>query len=248
MKITKLSWAGLMLESGGTTLYIDPLQNVDPIAPFVGKPKFPVLPVPFPEAGIANVLITHIHADHFDQLLLTQLLANKGVLWGPEPVRQSALNYGFRASIAKLYNTFYVGDFKITPVPAVDWVGEDQVSYVITDGVHTIFHGGDTNWHGYWWTIAERFGPFDAAFLPVNGVVGALPGQDIISDMSGTMNPAQAVTATRILKAGYLVPIHYAQFDNPPGYTEFPSLDTELNEAALKQNITIRRLKDGDII
>jgi L-ascorbate metabolism protein UlaG (beta-lactamase superfamily) len=248
MKITKLSRSGVMLESGDTTLYIDPLQNVDAMAPFVGKPKFPVFPVPYPKAGAANVLITHIHADHFDQPLLTNLLANKGLLWGPEPVCKSALNIGLRAAIARLYDSFYAGDFKITPVPAVDWVGEDQVSYVITDGVHTIFHGGDTNWHGYWWTIGERFGPFDAAFLPVNGVVGALPGQDIISDMSGTMNPEQAVTATRILKAGYLVPIHYAQFNNPPAYTEFPNLDKTLDLAGLKQQVIIRRVADGDII
>lgn len=248
MKITKLSWAGLMLESGGTTLYIDPLQSFEAIAPFVGEPKFPPFPVPFPKAGIANVLITHIHADHFDQALLTQLLHNKGLLWGPEPVLQSALNIGLRAAIARLYDTFYIGDFKVTPVPAVDWVGEDQVSYVISDGDHTIFHGGDTNWHGYWWSIADRFGPFDAAFLPVNGVVGSLPGQDIISDMSGTMNPEQAVTAAHILKAGYLVPIHYAQFNSPPAYTEFPDLDRTLDLAGLKQQVVIRRLADGDMI
>jgi L-ascorbate metabolism protein UlaG (beta-lactamase superfamily) len=248
MKITKLSWAGLMLESGDTTLYIDPLQNVDEIAPFVGEPKFPLLTVPFPKAGLANVLVTHVHGDHFDHLLLTKLLANKGLIWGPEPVRQSALNYGLRASIARPYDTFYVGEFTITPVPAVDWIGEDQVSYVITDGVHTIFHGGDTNWHGYWWAIGERFGPFDIAFLPVNGVFGALPGQELTSDMSGTMNPDQAVTAARILRAGSLVPIHYAQFNNPPGYNEFPDLDHILDQAGLKQNIVIRRLTDGEII
>ncbi|SDH17845.1 MBL fold metallo-hydrolase [Mucilaginibacter gossypii] len=248
MKITKLSWAGLILESGNTTLYIDPLQNIDVIAPFVGDAKFPALPVPYPKAGTANVLITHIHADHFDEKLLKQLLADKGLLWGPEAVRKSAANIGLRASIARLYDTFYVGDFKVTPVPAVDWVGEDQVSYVISDGEQTIFHGGDTNWHGYWWTIAERFGPFDAAFLPVNGVVGSLPGQDLISDMSGTMNPEQAVTAARILKAGYLVPIHYAQFDNPPTYTEFPEVEKTLESAGFKQRVIIRRLADGDII
>lgn len=248
MKITKLSWAGLMLESGDTTLYIDPLQNIDVIAPFVGVAKFPAFPVPYPKVGLANVLITHIHADHYDEQLLKQLLRDKGLLWGPEPVRKSAVNIGLKAAIARLYDTFYVGDFKVTPVPAVDWVGEDQVSYVISDGTHTIFHGGDTNWHGYWWTIAERFGPFDAAFLPVNGVVGSLPGQDLISDMSGTMNPDQAVTAARILKAGYLVPIHYAQFNNPPTYNEFPDVDKTLDQAGLKQHVTIRKLKDGDTI
>ncbi|MCX2486263.1 hypothetical protein [Pedobacter sp. MR2016-24] len=40
MKITRLSWAGLLLESPSTTLYIDPLQNVENMAPFLGLPKF----------------------------------------------------------------------------------------------------------------------------------------------------------------------------------------------------------------
>ena len=248
MKITKLSWAGLMLQSGNTTLYIDPLQNLDVIAPFVGVPKFPALPVPIPDKGQANVLITHIHADHYDELLLKNLVGDTGLLWGPEPVLKKALQANIKAAAARLYDTFYAGDFKITPVPAVDWVGEDQVSYVITDGKKTIFHGGDTNWHGYWWAIAERFGPFDAAFLPVNGVVGALPGQDIISDMSGTMNPAQAVMAARILNAGCLIPIHYAQFNSPPNYTELPEVDQSLDIAGKKHHVAIKRLKDGEII
>jgi L-ascorbate metabolism protein UlaG (beta-lactamase superfamily) len=248
MRITKLSWAGLLLESGNTTLYIDPLQNVDAMRLLVGEPKFPILPVPLPKSLVAGALVTHIHADHFDQLLLKQLLTDRWILWSPEPVAQIAANDGLKSCVARLYDTFYVGDFKITPVPAVDWIGDEQVSYVISDGIHTIFHGGDTNWHGNWWSIAKRFGPIAAAFLPVNGVVGAIPGQEVISDMQGAMNPDQAVTAARILKADYLVPIHYGQFDNPPVYNEFPDLDNILDQAGIKQNGTIRRLSDGETI
>lgn len=248
MKITKLSWAGIMLESSGSTLYIDPLQNVDMIAPFVGKPKFPIFDVSRSKNGSANVLITHIHQDHFDRPLLPELLGKKGKLWGPEPVCQTADSDGLKSSIAKLYDTFSVGNFQITAVPAVDWVGDEQVSYVISDGLHTVYHGGDTNWHGYWWPVAKRFGPFSAVFLPVNGVTGALPGQEIISDMQGTMNPAQAVTAARILGAEFLVPIHYAQFDNPPAYRQFPDLENSLDQSGIQQNVAIRRLEDGEII
>lgn len=248
MKITRLSWAGLMLESGATTLYVDPLENVDAMRPFLGAPKFPMLPVPQPKSVVAGALVTHIHADHFDQELLKQLLGDRWVLWAPEPVAQIAVKDGLKACNARLYDTFYVGDFKITPVPAVDWVGDEQVSYVISDGVHSILHGGDTNWHGYWWSIAKRFPSLAAAFLPVNGVVGAIPGQDVFSEMQGTMDPNQAVTATRILKAGFLVPIHYRQFDNPPGYTQFHDLDDTLDLAGIEQNIGVRRLKDGETI
>ena len=248
MKITRLSWAGLMLESATTTIYIDPLQNVANMVPFLGEPKFPVIFVPLPKTGKANALITHIHQDHFDIPLLEKLVGETGNLWGPNPVFEIATEKGFKAAEVKLYETFAVGDFQVTAVPAVDWIGDEQVSYVISDGKDTIFHGGDTNWHGYWWTIAKQFGPFKATFLPVNGVVGAVPGIEPVSEMFGTMTPMQAVTATRILGAKMLVPMHYAQFNNPPLYTQYPDIDNILDQSGAEQQIVINRLKDGEVI
>jgi len=248
MKITRLSWAGLMLESAATTIYIDPLQNVANMKPFLGEPRFPVFEVPKAKNGKPNALITHIHQDHFDQLLLDELLKDGGTLWGPEPVYSIALKNGLDAKCPKLYDTFSIGDFHVTAVPAVDWIGDEQVSYVISDGKHTLFHGGDTNWHGYWWKIAGQFGPFDMTFLPVNGVIGAVPGIEPASEMFGTMTPMQAVTATRILGAKTLVPMHYAQFFNPPLYTQYADLDKVLDQSGADQQIIINRLKDGQTI
>jgi len=248
MKITKLSWAGLLLESGNSQLYIDPLQNVAEIFPFVGAPKSPIVPVPLPKQGRAEVLITHIHADHYDHALFTNSMQSNCIIHGPAPVVLAASKSNLKATLVHPYDTFYIGDFKITPLPAVDWVGEDQVSYVISDGKQTIFHGGDTNWHGYWWTFAERFGPFDAAFLPVNGVKGFLPGQEITSEISGTMDPVQAVTAARILRSKILVPIHYGLFDSPPGYNEYPQLESTLDKAASAQSVNLYRMGDGEIM
>lgn len=248
MKITRLSWAGLMLESDSTTLYIDPLQNVSGMVSFLGHPQFPIFPIPEPKTGKANALITHIHQDHFDRPYLLELLKDNGELWGPDPVYDIAKNMGLNASFPELYETFFIGDFHITAVPAVDWIGDEQVSYVISDGKHTIFHGGDTNWHGYWWKIAQQLGPIDFAFLPVNGVVGAVPQVSPPSEMLGTMTPMQAVTATRILGATALIPMHYAQFNNPPLYTQFADIDEALDQSGDSQKIAIRRLKDGETI
>jgi L-ascorbate metabolism protein UlaG (beta-lactamase superfamily) len=248
MKITRLSWAGLLLESVNTTLYIDPLQNVAHMAPFLGEPKFPILSVPFSKTQKTSALITHIHPDHFDQALLNELLGKTGDAYGPISVSEAGAENAFNITTVNLYETFAVGDFKITAVPAVDWIGDEQVSYVVTDGKHTILHGGDTNWHGYWWPIAREYGPFDTAFLPVNGVVGTVPGVTPIAEMYGTMTPSQAVTATRILGAKILIPMHYGQFNNAPGYTQFPDIENVLDKCGAEQDITIRRLKDGQII
>jgi L-ascorbate metabolism protein UlaG (beta-lactamase superfamily) len=150
MKITRLSWAGLMIEGPNSTLYIDPLQNVSHMVPFLGEPKFPIFPVPFPKTTSAGALITHIHPDHFDQALLRELVGTNGNISGPESVSRAGAESGIKVSVVKLYEHFTAGDFTITAVPAVDWVGDEQVSYIISDGKHQILHGGDTNWHGYW--------------------------------------------------------------------------------------------------
>lgn len=248
MKITRLSWAGLMVQSASTTLYIDPLQNVESMATIIGPPRFPIFPIPMKKDHINHALITHVHPDHFDIELLAPLLSSKGEMWAPEPVCSIALEKGLKANPAKLYEPITIGDLKITPVPAVDWVGDEQVSYVISDGKYSIFHGGDTNWHGYWWKIAKRFGPFNLVFLPVNGVVGYLPGISPISNMSGTMNPAQAVTATRLLGSQILVPMHYGQFEYPPQYNEYPDIDKNMDIAGKDQQINIYRMKDGEVV
>jgi len=237
-----------MVESGNTRIYIDPLQHVGDLFAFVGAPKHPIFPVPLPLDEQIDVLITHIHADHYDQGLLKETFAAKCTIYGPEPVVAAARNVLLRANLVHRFETFYLGGLSITPVPAVDWVGEDQVSYVISDGHHTIFHGGDTNWHGYWWTFAEKFGPFQAAFLPVNGVKGFLPGQQIKSEISGTMDPLQAVTASRILRSQVLVPIHYGLFDSPPGYSEYPQVEAVLDQEAKKQQVVIKFMQDGEYL
>ena len=61
----------------------------------------------------------------------------------------------------------------VTPVASLDWRGtdSDQVAWVVEGAGARIIHCGDTMWHGNWWQIARDHGPFDVAFLPVNGVI-----------------------------------------------------------------------------
>src|SRR5919109_2360239 len=80
-------------------------------------------------------------------------------------------SHGLRILSQRLHEPRRLGEFVVTPVPAVDGDGEDQVSWVMAGGGRRIFHGGDTMWHGHWWTIAEQYGPFDVVFLPINGAV-----------------------------------------------------------------------------
>src|SRR3546814_16374669 len=80
------------------------------------------------------------------------------------------------------------------------------MSWVVSAGGRRIFHGGDTLWHGHWWRIGRQFGPFDAAFLPVNGA--RFGWRKPVSGLPGVLTPKQAVAAATIPGSPRLVPIH----------------------------------------
>src|SRR5436305_2908740 len=82
MRIRRLGWAGIELEADGQTALIDPLQDVTPLADFVGEPR-DALPAPTPGASVA--LVTHLHSDHCDPPAIAAALAPDGVLLRPAP-------------------------------------------------------------------------------------------------------------------------------------------------------------------
>ena len=73
------------------------------------------------------------------------------------------------------WQTVTVGPFTVTALPAADGTGDPQVSWAVEAGGRRIVHGGDTMFHGWWWRAAQAAGPFDAAFLPINGAVLTSP-------------------------------------------------------------------------
>src|SRR3546814_19561889 len=78
------------------------------------------------------------------------------------------------------------------------------MSWVVSAGGRRIFHGGETLWHGHWWRIGRQFGPFDAAFLPVNGARFGL--RKPVSGLPGVLTPKKAVAPANLLGARRLVP------------------------------------------
>jgi L-ascorbate metabolism protein UlaG (beta-lactamase superfamily) len=150
---------------------------------------------------------------------------------------------GFKVRATTHWEPILLGDFTVTAVPAVDGYGDPQVSWVVSGGGRRIIHCGDTLWHGAWWRIGRQLGPFDAAFLPINGA--RFEWRQPVSDVPAVMTPEQAVTAAVVLGAQLVVPIHYGVV-GADGYRELPDPESDLIETAKKRGIGVAIVRPGD--
>ena len=237
VQIERLSWAGIRFEFKDTTVFIDALGEP------AGAWKGPTVPLTgrTPRVGAA---ITHMHNDHFDQPSLHTLLGASGQVICSSKVAATVASRGFKLRSVDLYEPLVFGDVMLIPVPASDGLGEPQVSWIIICGERRFIHGGDTLWHGSFGLIGTQYGPFDAAFLPINGfqLLDAKPP----SGQPSSLTPEQAVSAAVLLRAKSLVPIHYGASD--ADYAETPDAESRLRAAALQRNIPLRVLKPGEIM
>ncbi len=244
VRIRRLSWAGTEITTGGQRLLIDALNTAAPLGGFLGLPRWPLVEIE-EIPGRTDALVTHIHPDHFDPDTLRRVLSDDGVVHCHQPIVPILRAAGLLTHGVELWCPLAIGDgTEVTAVPAVDWRGDDQVSWVVRAGDRQVFHGGDTIWHGSWWAIAKRFRRFDCAFLPVNGVIAVLPNF-APSGLPATLTPHQAVIAARLLHADTLCPIHYGQFNNPPVYVEQPNVEGELRTAAAREGVHLSLIPDG---
>lgn len=239
LRIQRLAWAGIRLQLPQATLFIDPL--IDPEA-WGSALKDSLISVG-DAVGDAFVLITHAHPDHFDPKAAAQALSKGGALIYPAGTNPLPVPQGARARPAALWEPQLLGEFTATPVPAVDGYGDPQVSWVVSVGGRRIFHGGDTLWHGSWWRIGRQFGPFDAAFLPVNGA--QFGWRKPVSGQPGVLTPEQAVAAATILGARRLVPIHYGVSGLAEEYVEVEDPIDRLRKAAHDKPVSIQPLTPG---
>jgi L-ascorbate metabolism protein UlaG (beta-lactamase superfamily) len=257
MRIRRLGWAGLELHASDAVAVIDLFQNVGPMARFVGEPREP-LPGPSAPGTVSLALVSHLHADHADPLALEQAMAPDGVILRPTPAAGDGLETiavaeaeaglaqrGLNALTAQLWETVDVGPFSVTAVPAVDGFGDPQVSWVVAADGQRIIHCGDTLFHGSWWLIKMRHGPFDVAFLPVNGPTVDLPHRQPPSTLPAAMDPTQAAEAAALLEAELTVPIHYDALHKPPTYSQVEHPAEAFAEAAQRRGVRTQVLAPG---
>lgn len=239
VQIRKLSWAGILIETDATALFIDAISP----DPTKGEPTDVLATSRAPYA-----VITHHHGDHFDNETVRGILGKGGRLVCLRETVDWADTRGLRVQPVDMWQPVFFppagDDLLAFPVPAVDGWGSPQASWVIDAKGIRVFHGGDTQWHGRFGDIGRAYGPFEIAFLPINGA-RQNDGRFVDKGIPAVLTPEQAVAATQELRAGMVVPIHFGRAD-PPGYMETPHPLSDLRIAAAAANLPVRVLQTGD--
>jgi L-ascorbate metabolism protein UlaG (beta-lactamase superfamily) len=223
MQLRWLGWAGVELAVGDATVVIDALD--DPAAVFAAfgeRAATPLPPVVAPSAGRAVAgLVTHLHRDHADAKALSAALAAGAPILEPPAADGDALenlalaqaehelaSAGHERRRLGAWESTTAGPFTLTALPAVDGLGDPQVSWLVEAGGVRVLHLGDTMFHGSWWRMARRYGPFDVVLAPINGAVVHFPHRTPASPLPVAMTPEQAVIAATLLEARLTIPIH----------------------------------------
>ena len=139
-----------------------------------------------------------------------------------------------------------VGPFTCTALPAVDGLGDPQVSWLVEAGGERVLHLGDTVFHGGWWQMARRAGPFGVVLVPVNGAVVDFPHQQPPSPLPAAMDPEQAALAGELLGAATVVPVHYGGFDFPPHYVPVADARARFERASRGRPYAAAALAPGE--
>ena len=239
LQVRKLTWAGVMVETENTALFIDAIAPDEK----AGEKK-DVLATPHR----ADALITHHHGDHFDNETLQKVLGEHGRLVCLRATADRADTRGLRVQPVDMWQPIFFpsadDDLVAFPVPAVDGWGAPQVSWVIDGRGVRLFHGGDTQWHGDLVDVARAYGPFDVAFLPINGARQQV-GRYVDQGIPAVLTPSQAVAAAQLLHARMIVPIHFGNPD-PPTYVEIADPLGEFQREASRAKIPVRVLLTGE--
>jgi L-ascorbate metabolism protein UlaG (beta-lactamase superfamily) len=262
MKVRWLGWAGVEIEADGATLVIDPLA--DPGATFAAlgdrarEVELPAIVPPEAEGTAVAGLVSHLHRDHTDAAALRAALAEDADVHEPRrPGGEDAQNLALAQANVELdqaelrrrqvetWERLEVGPFSIAALPAVDGLGDPQVSWLVEADGTRVLHLGDTIYHAYWWRMARGHGPFDAVFAPINGAVVDYPHLQPPSPQPAVMLPEQAALAGELLGARTVVPMHYGGYAIEPWYRPVDDARSRFETAAAERPYEIRALEPG---
>jgi len=243
LTIVYLGWAGVELRYGGNAVFIDP-QLV-----FRDRPARQVATAPIASPATSRfALVTHLHPDHFDPVALKQALSDDGSVFAEASMAAGVAAKGLPVTSLAMWEPFSAGgfdghDFLVVPVPAADGFGDAQVSWVVRAAGRRFIHCGDTIWHGHWRRIGRAYGPFDVAFLPINGFAQT----DLVpsTTVPYSMTPEMALQAAWLLGAQTVVPIHFGRAPSQT-YIETDAPERRFVDEARRLGQAVRVMRAGD--
>ncbi len=184
MDMSFVKWinhAGFLIENDGEHIYIDPFALSDSY--------------PFPKADV--IFITHPHFDHFSMQDIKKIAVDKTTFVVP---KDTTGKIPYMSVIGVGPNEDGVADSTaFETIPAYNKVRERRnfhnpsngwVGYILKLGKATIYHAGDTD-------VINEMSKVDAdvALIPMGGTY--------------TMDVDEAISATKLLKARTVAPMHY---------------------------------------
>jgi L-ascorbate metabolism protein UlaG (beta-lactamase superfamily) len=264
MRLTWLGWAGAELGANGASVVVDPLEDAGAVfAPLGDRSAGTPLPrIVAPSSGRAVAgLVTHLHRDHADAGALAAALAPGAPVLEPPAGGGDALEElalaqadqelaaaGLERRRVAPWESVPVGPFTITALPAADGVGDPQVAWLVEAEGARVLHLGDTMFHGYWWRMARRHGPFDAVLVPVNGAVLCFPHRRPPSPLPAALDPDQAAIAAEILGARLAIPIHAEGYEIDGVYEPVRDAAERFAASAAERGVPARVLEAGETI
>ncbi|HYN67578.1 MAG TPA: MBL fold metallo-hydrolase [Ornithinibacter sp.] len=215
--VTWFGHASCLVEVDGVRLLMDPVwsERCSP-SQHVGPRRLHAVPVPLAGLGrIDAVVISHDHYDHLDMdtiralvgLTTAVFLVPLGVgahldAWGVPPSRVIECDWEEGHDVRGV---------RVTAVEAQHFSGRGLrrdgtlwASWVLAGRGGKVFFSGDSGFFDGYARLGADHGPFDLSLMAVGAYDPAW--RDIHLD------PEEAVEATRLLRGGLLVPIHWCTF------------------------------------
>ena len=206
MKIVFLGQNGILIKSKKSTFVIDPYLSNSVAETEPQNVRRQKIEEKYFKIKPDVILITHSHADHYDEETLDKLLENNvgAVLLVPPSVYFAAKKRypGCNCVYFRSGTSFSVCGAVFTAVKA-EHSDPEAIGAVISCDDKTLYVTGDTLYSERVFESLPQT-EFDAVFLPING-------------RGNNMNPVDAAKFAKRVNTRFVVPTHFGMFDDMTG-------------------------------